>query len=197
VLILDDGFQYRQLGRCCDIVLVPAEGLGNGHQIPAGPLREPVAALKRSDIIVRTGAGPAESLGFGREWRWQSRPGPLRNITDVQANAPNEVLAVCGIARPERFTADLESVGLRVSATRFFPDHHTYSAEDVRTILAHALPVVVTGKDAVKLRSLWPKNSPLWVLRQSAEAEKGLLMAIMDRLGPKTNTQGAEGMGEI
>ncbi|MDX8407228.1 MAG: tetraacyldisaccharide 4'-kinase, partial [Mariprofundaceae bacterium] len=80
LMILDDGFQYRQLKRACDIVLIPAEGIGNGHLIPAGPMREPASALQRADIIVRSGTDNAEPLTSAKEWRWQALAGPLTDV---------------------------------------------------------------------------------------------------------------------
>ena len=55
VLILDDGFQHRRLGRSLDLVLIHArQGIGNGWLLPAGPLREPLNAIRRTDIVILT-----------------------------------------------------------------------------------------------------------------------------------------------
>jgi len=53
VLVLDDGFQYVQLSRSLDVVVLDARmPLGNGRLLPAGPLREPPEALDRAHVIV-------------------------------------------------------------------------------------------------------------------------------------------------
>ncbi len=55
VLLLDDGFQHRQLHRDEDIVTVDAtRPFGTGQLLPAGTLREPITALRRADIILLT-----------------------------------------------------------------------------------------------------------------------------------------------
>jgi len=55
VLIMDDGFQHRRLGRDLDIVTIDATlPFGYGKMLPAGLLREPVTALKRADAVVIT-----------------------------------------------------------------------------------------------------------------------------------------------
>ncbi len=55
LFILDDGFQHWRLHRDVDIVLIDAvRGFGNKRLFPLGPLREPLSALKRGDIIVFT-----------------------------------------------------------------------------------------------------------------------------------------------
>ena len=183
VIILDDGFQYRQLGRCCDIVLIPAEGVGNGQLIPAGPLREPIEALKRADIIVRTGNDDARPLQQEKpEWHWQTRTAGLRDAMHTGAGVPTVCMAATGIARPKRFLDDLHASGLIVDQSRLFPDHYRFGREDVATLLAASLPVVVTGKDAVKLAPLWPADVPLWILEQEPVEAMDLLENILDRL---------------
>lgn len=55
LFLLDDAFQHYALERDIDIVLIDATNpFGNGHLLPNGILREPVSALKRSDIIIIT-----------------------------------------------------------------------------------------------------------------------------------------------
>ncbi|MBU6174878.1 MAG: tetraacyldisaccharide 4'-kinase, partial [Planctomycetes bacterium] len=51
LLLLDDGFQHRRIGRDLDIVLLDArEPFGFGHLLPRGLLREPLRSLKRADV---------------------------------------------------------------------------------------------------------------------------------------------------
>ena len=183
MLILDDGFQYRQLQRRCDIVLVPTEGLGNGHLLPAGPLREPVTALERADLIVRSGRSSSQPLTGAREWRWQARPLALRDAMGLGLERPDSVFAAAAIARPERFFDDLESLGVILKGRRVFADHHRYSEGEVAELAALECPVVVTAKDAVKLAPLWPNGRPLWVLDQAGDGEPGLFEAILARVG--------------
>ena len=58
VLLLDDGFQHRQLARDVDILTIPAtHPFGNPEKLlPAGTLREPLTALRRADLILLTHA---------------------------------------------------------------------------------------------------------------------------------------------
>ena len=69
VAVLDDGFQTRRLARDVDIVVVDeAVGLGNGHLLPRGPLREPPTALRRASLLwVRAARSPgSRRLAGGR-----------------------------------------------------------------------------------------------------------------------------------
>jgi tetraacyldisaccharide 4'-kinase len=71
------------------------------------------------------------------------------------------VIAVAGIAAPERFTRALESAGWRVARTIGFADHHPYGRRDLAriTVAAEAAgvrTVLTTEKDAMRLLPLRP-----------------------------------------
>ncbi len=52
VLVLDDAFQHRRIGRDLDIVLLDAlEPFGFEHVFPRGTLREPVEGLARANVV--------------------------------------------------------------------------------------------------------------------------------------------------
>jgi len=194
VLIMDDGFQYRHLERCCDIVLVPAEGVGNGHLIPAGPLREPVTALDRADIIVRTGSKTeidhCQPLSKSREWSWVRESAGLIDAMGSDTAYPDSVYAVTSIARPQRFFDDLKTNGLKLSGRKSYPDHHLFTDQDVHDMLALHTDIAVTAKDAVKLVPRWPKNRPLWLLQLQGTGQPGLVDAITACLPqPQLNKQ--------
>jgi len=186
IVILDDGFQYRHLSRSCDIVLIPAEGVGNGHMIPAGPLRESLDALTRADLIVRTGDEAEQRLCMplsgAREWRWQSSSAGLVDVMNSGAPTPSMLHAITAIARPKRFFNSLTNSGFRLSETTSFPDHHRFTQQEVDHIQRSGADVAVTAKDAVKLIPLWPKDRPLWLLKLEGSGEPGLLQAILQQL---------------
>jgi len=182
VMILDDGFQYRHLGRCCDIVLAPAEGVGNGHQIPAGPLREPLVALGRADLIVRSGS-PSEldrcrPLSAKKEWYWTRQPAALIDATSGNIKPPHSVFAVTSIARPARFFDDLKASGFELAGSKSYPDHHHFNDSDVHALLNLHENIAVTAKDAVKLVPKWPEGRALWLLPLQGRADPALIDAI-------------------
>ena len=190
VLILDDGFQYRQLHRVCDIVLVPKEGVGNGYLLPAGPLREPVSSLSRANIVVRTGHGEFEPLTNAKEWDWSAKAAGIVDWMGVwdmpldsgKTEAGNKVTLVTSVARPRRVRNDLEALGFEVVNHEIFDDHHAYSQDDVAKLMKGNQTIVTTGKDAVKLLPLWDDSKPLWVLEQKAEAVEGMSKHIVTYL---------------
>ncbi len=71
-------------------------------------------------------------------------------------SAGTRVVAVAGIARPERFFRALGEQGYDVIRELRFPDHHWYSASDLDRIRTAAQEsgadlVVTTEKDAVRV----------------------------------------------
>jgi tetraacyldisaccharide 4'-kinase len=151
---MDDGFQNPGLEK--DLSLLVADGgygFGNGRVIPAGPLREPLAAgLARADAVALIGTdqrGVAEILP-------PSLPLLRAALAPLAATlAGRRVFAFAGIARPEKFFATLQSMGCILAGQRVFPDHHPYAEAEVAALIeeaqhADAVPVT-TEKDAVRL----------------------------------------------
>ena len=69
------------------------------------------------------------------------------------------MFAACALGNPAAFVRSLRAGGLEVVGERAFPDHHPFSSTDVEALhaaarAAGARALVVSGKDAVKLRPL-------------------------------------------
>jgi tetraacyldisaccharide 4'-kinase len=160
LIVMDDGFQNASLAKDLSILVVDAaSGLGNGRVLPAGPLRAPFAPqLALADALLLVGDGtPGDRLAEDAR-----RAGRLviRGRLAVPAAARGwlagrDVLAFCGIGRPEKFAETLGAAGARNALLRPFPDHHVYGDADAERLLDEArrtgLPLVTTEKDAVKL----------------------------------------------
>ncbi len=149
VLVMDDGHQNFSLRKTLSLVVVDAEsGFGNGFQIPAGPLREPVAqGLARANAVVLVGDGAPDLQGFR---------GPVLRAhlaAEGGAFADKQVFAFAGIGRPEKFAASLEEAGAQVIGSCFFADHHPYTDDEILELKAVAgeAMLVTTEKDFVRL----------------------------------------------
>jgi tetraacyldisaccharide 4'-kinase len=148
IIIADDGLQHYRLERDLEILMVDGtRGFGNGHCLPAGPLREPRSQARRFDLKVCTGeACPQGDL-------MELRPGALislRNPTRTRALSDlrgQRVTAVAAIGNPERFFSLLRRYGLHLDELAY-RDHHPFTAEDAA--LWPPGPVVMTEKDAIK-----------------------------------------------
>ena len=155
VLLSDDGLQHYALRRSFEIAAIDGwRGLGNGHLLPAGPLREPHTRLKEVDAVVTLVATRSEaSRGDGRETQMSHETLPWRNLVDAHASPDmtrwraGVVHAVAGVANPQRFFDLLRGIGLD-PVCHAFPDHHRYSRADIE--FTGAVAVLMTEKDAVK-----------------------------------------------
>ena len=178
VLVMDDGHQNFALRKTLSLVVVDAEtGFGNGRQIPAGPLREPVRqGLARADAVVLAGDGVPDLKGYS---------GPVLRAhlkADGTAFAGQDVFAFAGIGRPEKFTASLEAGGAHLTGSCFFDDHHPYTDDEItqlRMVAGEAM-LVTTEKDFVRLSV--QQREGIKVLKVSAVFDdKPAMEALLDR----------------
>ncbi|MCU1312027.1 MAG: tetraacyldisaccharide 4-kinase [Candidatus Angelobacter sp.] len=147
--LLDDGFQHRRLHRDFDIVIVPPEDVRD-RLLPAGRLREPISSLRRAQAIVLTEGASIEGLPIENQNVWR-----VTRRIDV-TGVPSRPIAICGIARPERFLNDLRAAGIEIADEAIFPDHHAYTESDLRELLRlreqkNAGGFVTSEKDAINL----------------------------------------------
>ncbi|HEX5069371.1 MAG TPA: tetraacyldisaccharide 4'-kinase [Vicinamibacterales bacterium] len=196
VHLLDDGFQHRSMPRDVDIVAIAPQDLED-RRVPLGRLRESPSALSRADAVVIDGP-PEASGGFDhpRIFALTRHLGDAVSVDAVHA-APAKgtgVVAVAGIAQPDRFSRALEQAGWQVRKLLRFRDHHRFGVGDVRGIEravreAGAAGVVTTEKDAMRLRLLRPFAVPVafvpLVVRVEppAEFESWLLGRVRERRG--------------
>ena len=165
VHVLDDGFQHVKLARDIDILLADESDLAD-RVLPGGRLREPLANASLAHAVIVPGLdGPAarsiaRQLGVADAFTMTRALGPATTLSGSLPLAPDApVLAVAGIARPERFFDDLRASGVRLAGTHSFPDHHHFTSRDIAAIVdfargAGATGVVVTEKDAVRLTGM-------------------------------------------
>ncbi len=192
VAVLDDAFQHRRAARVADVVLIAAErGLGHGRLLPAGPLREPIHALRRATLVVvtRKAATRAEAERVLREMTAVSGgPGAIAALSpellvtaDDGDTQPIEVVKdrhvslLTGVGEPALVAAQLSTAGALVDL-HTFPDHHAFTDADLARVSAEARDadyVVCTLKDAVKISGRWPGRRPLWYVSQRLTVERG------------------------
>ncbi len=149
VVVSDDGLQHYSMQRDMEIVVIDAaRGLGNGHLMPAGPLREPRSRLKSVDLLVANG-GPSWhtpyyfTLKLDQAW---SLVDPEKQVP-LKTFSGGKVHAVTGIGNPDRFFAGVARFGIEI-IPHPFADHHPFRPQDIR--FDDDLPVLMTEKDAVK-----------------------------------------------
>ena len=160
-IIMDDGFQNPALRKAMSILVVKGElGFGNGQMIPAGPLRERVAAgLARTDAIICIGEPTHDSL--------QSLPAGIPVFTcsyrpladDLAALTGQSCITIAGIAQPDSFPTLLTNHGITVVERISLPDHAPIT-DAMLTDWAgkterQGVQLVTTAKDWVRLPTVW------------------------------------------
>lgn len=180
VLVLDDAFQLLRVARDLNIAIVSAESAAaTSWTLPAGPWREDRSALARADWLVVTRkhatAEAARATAERLAARHPGRPVSVAHLAldhlerlwsesrePMEALKGRRVLAAAGIADPRGFAAQLHAFGAEVQLVAF-RDHHAYTPVDVQRLVrasGQADYVVLTEKDAVKLRGAWPREAP-------------------------------------
>ncbi len=194
LIIADDGLQRTRLPRILEICVVDqSREFGNGHLLPAGPLREPVTRLESIDFVVEhkpSGARMMPDEGYSM----QLKPGDLVKLHGGEARAltsitseESPVHAVAGIASPGRFFDMLEAAGIKTTRHPF-PDHHRFRQSDFSDIPADSM-ILMTEKDAVKCRNLALNNA--WYLPVEAVLSESLDNALTTALGSIANKNGS------
>ena len=187
VLILDDGFQYRRLGRSLDILLLDAQQKGT-WVLPAGPFREPSTAIRRADLVIVTKGGTvqlqqdyAASLHIQEKPFFFANPRPTALIHSTHGEwqelplfllAHKKVMVVSGVATPALFHRFVREADAEIIDMMVFPDHHVYTERNWQTIVSASRAcdfVVTTEKDLVKLEKFPFATDKLVALRIDME----------------------------
>jgi len=155
-IVMDDGLQNPKLEKDLSLLVIDGNyGFGNGHIIPAGPLREPVAAAAaRCRAAVLIGEDETNALAMLPPGmpvlRAKLIPGP-----EAELLAGQPVFAFCGIANPRKFFNTLQQAGAVLSGRVAYADHYPFDAGDMRDLLAQAEALraipVTTRKDYVRI----------------------------------------------
>lgn len=196
-IIADDGLQHYALQRDIEwIVVDSARGFGNQQLLPTGFLREPMSRLQGATVIYHE---PLTTDSVDKNKNNSNLYRAHRLTMHLEANAlqllwqptlsysqidmpkkGHKVHAVSGIGYPQRFFDTLNSLGFDVVGHPY-PDHYDFELAELLQYTEY--PIVVTSKDAVKMRALLSKATTdkalndeyqtlinkLWVLPVTAE----------------------------
>jgi len=182
VILSDDGLQHYAMPRAMEIVVIDGVRLlGNGHCLPAGPLREPPARLREVDwVVFNGGSGPGQealALQAGLESDRPARStmhlepscwvnlatGERVALTALPMRNGGVLHALAGIGNPQRFFETVRALGYR-PLCHPFPDHFRFAAADLQ--FAAGATLVMTSKDAVKCQGF--AGTHCWYLEVEA-----------------------------
>jgi len=194
------------------------EPFDDDEMVPFGRLREPLTSLRRADAMIVTRADqPFDQAAVKAVITNYCRPDTpvfyayhdltwLRSLNGGKLVAPTTftrrpVAAVSGIARPDRFIADLRHFGMTIALRRDFVDHHRYTREEFAEVVSQAREagaeaIIVTEKDAVNLPAEVASASELPVYAAQIEfrceeeiALKGLVLRSLLRRRKKASLE--------
>jgi tetraacyldisaccharide 4'-kinase len=197
LILLDDAFQHRRIHRDLDIVLIDAlQPFGYRHVLPRGLLREPLAGLRRAQLIALSRADTVdpprrrqlhdEVRALAPQAGWlevEHRPrllvnaaGESRPLEDLRGQ---RVAAFAGVGNPEGFYRTLQQLDCQLQARLAFPDHCRFDAADLCLLrqwlneLQTVDAVVCTGKDLVKFDVTHLNDRPLWAVQIDVHVAQG------------------------
>jgi len=189
IVLSDDGLQHFALERDVEVIVFDERGAGNGRLLPAGPLRERVPAQlgARQLVLYNAPAATTPLPGFTArrslagvvalaDW-WA---GEAPTAAALAALKGREVVAVAGLARPERFFAMLSARGFAIVECAL-GDHDDFARLPWP---ATASDVVLTEKDAVKLPPSRAIGTRVWVARLDFAPEAAFGAALLALLPP-------------
>ncbi len=195
VIVIDDGFQQRAVAKDLEIVVVQGRApWGNGRVFPRGTLREPLSALSRANLVLVTNpSGSADVDSTTAVVRRHNARAPVLTAAyqllpaqDVRTGrqraahelAGRRLLAFAGLGSPRGFADTLDAAGIRMAGLVEFPDHHWFTAEDLRDLARQAAAagaegLITTEKDWVRLRTQPAPPFALWVLPVKLTIDSG------------------------
>ena len=162
--ILDDGMQDYSIYKDLNIVCFTSNQLiGNGFRIPSGPLRENLKSINKCDIAVINGK---PNLEFEKKLIKINDNIKIYysnyNLINKELLTKYNYLAFAGIGNPGNFFNLLENEGLQVKKRISFPDHYSFSNNDIMKLFEMAkkenLNLITTEKDSHRLNDDQLKN---------------------------------------
>ena len=204
LIIADDGLQHYALERNIEwIVVDSSRGFGNGQLLPTGFLREPMSRLHNACVVHHKRPDETETLAASSSLTMSLSPSKLERLWQCEDTAhsaapdakdniksSSQVHAVSGIGYPRRFFETLKTLGFKV-VEHPYPDHYNFSLTEL--LQYQEYPIIVTSKDAVKIRALLMQEQNLsaeyqeiidrlWVLPVSAVLSDSCYQALQRQL---------------
>ena len=183
VVVLDDAFQHRSVGRNMDMVMISAyDNLDDYHILPWGKLRDSINGLKRAQCVIYTKTTQFQNPPIHKILKPYLMNSPTASImksmlmkideTGYHKTLPIDepVFAFCGIANPTNFIQTVKEMGLKITGELIFQDHQKYNKQvlqdlSVQVQSSNCRAVVTTEKDMVKIPEPFMKKFMFYVIK--------------------------------
>ena len=179
--ILDDGYQDFEIKKDLNIVCFnDQQGIGNGHTIPSGPLRENLRSLKDCQIVLINGK---KNLEF--EDKLKSYNSKLiffyfnYKLKNQNEFKNRKLICFAGIGNTENFFQLLKINHLNVIKEISFPDHYKYTQSELDNLLQlekkYNAKLVTTEKDYLRISSIRRRGFGVIPIKVQIEDENKFL----------------------
>ena len=183
--ILDDGFQDYKIKKDLSIICFNSNFEGNDFVIPAGPLRENLNSIKNAQIIVINGY---------KNLKFEKKILEINNNIDIYYSkykaiiyakfSQKELLVITGIGNPENFLELLNSHKLKIAKKYIFPDHYTFSKEELNNFKSEAkkngYQIICTEKDYHRIKKYSVDEIDFLRVELVLEKKETLIKKILD-----------------
>ncbi len=174
-VILDDGFQHRSLRSGWSILLTEYEfPFMSDYLVPSGRLREWASAYKRANTLIVSKCPPDLTVADRDVFLQKMQPYAYQNVyfsyyeyfnpyhiynlnQEIILDGTQDILLVCGIARPQYLDAYLRPL-VRSLTMISFSDHHLFEKTDIGRIRkqfeemdSDNKVIITTEKDTLRL----------------------------------------------
>jgi len=209
ILLCDDGLQHYALQRDLEICVIDTKrGVGNGHMLPVGPLRENLQRLSEVDFVIEnldntaipSASKDQEKISAVKEWRNYLAPSQWPEVGTMVFEV-EKVMPVSSSSKEKVTSVQLDFFkGKQVHGVagignperffdmlekhgievcrHFFSDHHNYSTHSFN--FNDGLPILMTEKDVVKCRSFNLKNA--WFVSIEARLNEDFINNFLHRI---------------
>ena len=185
-VILDDGFQDYKIKKNLNIICFnQKQKLGNSLVLPAGPLRENLSSLKNAHLVIINGK---KDIEFENKLFKYNSNLEIFYSTYIPENINNfknkKILAVAGIGNPTNFFDLLNSHEIIIEKKMIFPDHYSFSKEEISNIIDVAkknnLQIIMTEKDYYRIKDFNFNEIKFLKLKMKLENEDKFFKRVLD-----------------
>ncbi len=186
LIVMDDGHQNPSVAKDLSLIVIDAAApFGNGHVLPKGPLREPVAdGLARANGVILMGEG--KELSAVQKSRLPVVRAGLAPAGDVPEGP---LVAFAGIGRPVKFFDSLTEAGADLQDSIPYGDHHAYTKNDLKFLQdlaeSRGARLITTSKDHVRLPAEARGRILVFPVTARFEDEAALDALLAPILGPE------------
>ena len=164
IAILDDGLQDNKIQYDLSIICFnEKQWVGNGLILPAGPLRESLAKLKKINFVFING-----KINYKINKIIRSKNSKIKifntkyEFLNLKKIKKKRVIAFAGIGNPSNFFVQLKNNNIKLINTFGFPDHYQYTNNDLNNLIKESKNkkaiLVTTEKDFLRINKKYRKN---------------------------------------